>query len=165
MGKALGSPRNQPLRARRGRDVARGDGVRGVEPALSQPRESPREATASRGPSEPPGRAGLLAFLPLPAGISPLPAAGTPGLSRVRSLRVRSPGQGFPGVFGQVFSAPKTGAEGPLPRPHPPPWPQPSRSRCASPQLPASCEPTTGGQRRTDMPPTRLRPAGSPRGR
>lgn len=79
---------------------------------LSQPRESPGNATASWGPSEPPGRARLIAFLPLPAGIPPpppLPVAGTPGLSRASS-RARAPGRGFLGVFGRVFLAPKFGA-------------------------------------------------------
>lgn len=163
VGKALGSPRNQPLRARRGRDVARGDGVRGGEPALSQPRESPGEATASRGPSEPPGRAGLLAVPPLPAGIPPLPAAGTPGLSRaypappVGDFWGRSSG-GFSLHLKSARGTPPQ-ARDPGPSPRAPDALPRSSLIAASPRVPA------GGQRRTDMPGTRLRPAGSPRGR
>lgn len=55
---------------------------------LSQPRESPGNATASWGPSEPPGRARLIAFLPLPAGIPPPPRrCRWPGLRASPGLR------------------------------------------------------------------------------
>ncbi|XP_044088267.1 collagen alpha-1(I) chain-like [Neovison vison] len=114
--------------ARRGRHVPRGDGVPGGESARAQPRESPGDAAASRGPSEPPGRAGPPAFLPLPAGIPQLPAAGTPGLPALNPEPAPRPGL----LWGSSGGSPRSSL-GPLPRPQPAPPPTPEACESTSP--------------------------------